>query len=126
MSPLKLLSVTRISIGSGAWVAPRFSGRLFGLDPDANPQLPYLGRLFGVRDVILAAGAQMSTGSNRQLWLRLGLVCDAADAAAGLIAGRNGELSKLSTAMVTAPALLAIALGAAALQADRQAPDPTT
>ena len=126
MSPLKLLSTTRVSIGSGVWLAPRFSGRLFGLDPDANPQLPYLGRLFGIRDVVLAAGAQMSTGADRKLWLRLGLVCDAADAAAGLIAGRNGELSKLSTALVTAPALLAIALGAAALQADDAEPGLTT
>jgi lipopolysaccharide/colanic/teichoic acid biosynthesis glycosyltransferase len=46
----------RASVGAGAWVAPQLAGRLFGLDTVANPQLPYMGRLFGIRDVALAAG----------------------------------------------------------------------
>lgn len=116
MSPLKLLVAIRVSIGSGAWLAPRLAGTLFGLDPDGNPQLPYLGRLFGIRDVVLGAGAQLSTGDSQRLWLQLGLACDAADAVAGLLAGRNGEIPKLTTVLVTAPALAGIALGAAALQ----------
>jgi hypothetical protein len=122
VSPLKLLIAIRVSIGSGAWLTPRLAGRLFGLDAEANPQLPYMGRLFGVRDVVLGAGAQVSTGDSQRLWLQLGLVCDATDAAAGLIAGRNGEIPKLTTVLVTAPALLGIALGAAALQAGDQEP----
>lgn len=40
----------RTAIGGGSWLAPRLTGRLFGLDPDANPQAPYLARLFGARD----------------------------------------------------------------------------
>ena len=122
MSPLKTLISIRVSIGASAWLAPRLAGRLFGLDPEANPQLPYLGRLFGVRDVVLGAGAQASAGSSRRLWLQLGLACDAADAAAGLIAGRNGEIPKLTTVLVTAPALLGLALGAAALQSGDEEP----
>ncbi|HZU60564.1 MAG TPA: hypothetical protein VE983_06330 [Solirubrobacteraceae bacterium] len=117
MSPLKLLIGLRMGIGAGAWLTPRLAGRLFGLDPAGNPQLPYLGRLFGVRDVALGAGAQMSRGDSQRLWLTLGLACDAADAAAGILAGRNGEIPKLTTVLVTAPALLAIGLGGAALQA---------
>jgi hypothetical protein len=35
---------------------------------------------------------------------------------------RNGEISKLSTALVTAPALLGIGLGIAALQAPEEDP----
>jgi hypothetical protein len=92
-------------------------GRLFGLDADANPQLPYVSRLFGARDVALAAGLALSGGQGRRLWLQLGIACDAADAVAGLVAGRNGELSKLSTVLVTAPAVLAVALQLAELQA---------
>ena len=106
----------RASIGAGAWLTPQLAGRLFGLDPVANPQLPYVGRLFGIRDVALAAGVSMSNGEARKLWLQLGIMCDIADAAAGLLAGRKGELSKLSTVLVTAPALLGLALGVAALQ----------
>ncbi len=107
----------RSSIGAGAWIAPRLAGRLFGLDAVANPQLPYVGRLFGVRDVALAAGLGLSSGQSRRLWLQLGIVCDAADAVAGILAGRGGQISKLSTALVTAPALLGIGLGIAGLQA---------
>jgi hypothetical protein len=64
----------------------------------------------------------MSAGDSRRLWLGLGLPCDAADAAAGLIAGRRGEIPKLTTLLVIAPALLGIALGAAALQAENEEP----
>jgi hypothetical protein len=110
----------RGAVGAGAWLAPRLSGRAFGLDPAANPQAPYLGRLFGVRDVALAVGLSSSSGSERAQWLRLGMACDLADAVAGLLAGRRGELPKLATVLVTATALSAAALGAAALQ-DQQA-----
>jgi hypothetical protein len=116
VSPLAALTGLRLAIGAGAWLAPRLSGRLFGLDPAANPQLPYVGRLFGVRDIALAMGVQLSEGQNRRVWLRLGMACDLADSAAGLLAGRNGELSPIATALVTAPALGAAALGAAALR----------
>lgn len=114
----------RASIGAGTWVAPQLAGRLFGLDAVANPQLPYMGRLFGIRDVALAAGLSMSNGDGRKLWLQLGIMCDVADAAAGVLAGRKGELSKLSTVLVTAPALLAIALGVGALQGAEDGASP--
>ena len=53
---IQQLVATRAAIGAAAWLMPRLSGRLFGLDPDANPQAAYLGRLFGVRDVALGIG----------------------------------------------------------------------
>jgi hypothetical protein len=117
MSQNGLLVGIRTAVGAGTWVAPRLAGRMFGLDAVANPQLPYVGRLFGIRDVALGAGLSMSSGESRKLWLQLGILCDAADAVAGVLAGRKGELSKASTALVTAPALLGMVLGVAALQA---------
>jgi hypothetical protein len=113
---VKGLIGVRGAIGAGAWAAPRFSGRLFGLDPEANPQAAYLGRLFGIRDAVLAVGLATNTGKQRAQWLQLGIVCDLADAAAGVLAGRRGELPPRSTVMVTATALLAAGLGIAALQ----------
>jgi hypothetical protein len=106
----------RSAVGAGAWVAPRLSGRLFGLDPDGNPQAPYLARLFGVRDVALAVGLSSSTGAQRSRWLQIGIACDLADAVAGVLAGRGGELPKRATFLVTATALGAAAMGLAALQ----------
>jgi hypothetical protein len=110
----------RGAVGAGAWLAPKMSGRLFGLDPDANPQTPYIGRLFGARDVALAYGVMASEGAQRAQWLSVGIACDIADAAAGWLAGRRGELPRHSAVMVTATAIAAAALGVAALQGERQ------
>jgi len=118
---LKGLVVLRGAVGVGAWLAPRFSGRLFGLDPEANPQAPYLGRLFGVRDVALAFGLSTSRGTQRVQWLQIGIACDLADAAAGVLAGRRGELPTRATVLVTATALLAATLGVVALQDEQPA-----
>jgi len=112
----------RGAIGVGAWVAPSFSGRLFGLDPDANPQSPYLGRLFGARDAALAFGLSTSSGNQRLQWLRIGIACDLADAGAGVLAGRRGELPARAAVLVTATALVAAALGIAASQGEQPGP----
>jgi hypothetical protein len=124
MSDTRVLVGLRLGIGAGSWTAPRLAGRLFGLNAAANPQLPYVTRLFGARDVALAVGLQLSSGPSRRLWLQLGILCDAADFAAGVLAGRSGELSKLSTALVTAPALAGVAVGVAALSAADESPAP--
>ncbi len=34
-------------------LSPKLAARLFLLDPKSNPQLPYLGRLFGSREIAL-------------------------------------------------------------------------
>jgi hypothetical protein len=107
----------RLAIGLGSWLTPRVSGRLFGLDAKANPQLPYLGRLFGARDVALAAGLVLTDGEAHSQWLQIGVACDVADVAAGLAAGTRGYLGPFSAALVTATAAGAAALGVAALQA---------
>jgi hypothetical protein len=117
-SPLPALNGVRFAVGVGAWATPNLAGKLFGLDPDNNPQASYIGRLFGVRDIALAAGAMSSTGEARRRWLQLGLACDLADAAAGYIAGRTGVLPKPAAVMGTGVALLAAGMGAAALAAD--------
>lgn len=95
----------------------RITGRLFGLDPAGNPQLPYMARLFGVRDIALAVGTYTTDGEQRTQWLRLGVACDLADAAAGALAGRGGEVPGFAAVLVTGTALAAAGLGFAALQA---------
>jgi hypothetical protein len=57
-------------------------------------------------------------GEARRHWLMLGMLCDTADAAAGVIAGRAGYLPKIPTVLVTGVALVAAGLGAAALATD--------
>jgi hypothetical protein len=116
--PGRALVGIRLGVGAGAWAAPNLSGRLFGINPDNNAQGSYLARLFGVRDVALAAGAATASGDARRLWWRLGVVCDAADLAAAVIAGRTGTLPKPAAFMVGATAAVAAVAGAVALAQD--------
>jgi hypothetical protein len=116
-TPLNALVAERFAIGAGAWLAPRLSGRLFGFDPDSGGELPYLSRLFAVRDLALGTGALMSEGDARRTWLRIGIACDAADVGAGLIGGSRGQLSPFTTVLVTAAAVAAAGFGVAALGA---------
>jgi len=116
IDPTQALVATRSAIGVSSWVAPGLAGRAFGLDVLGNPQAPYLARLFGIRDLALGVGVQRTTGDARRLWLTLGVACDLADAAAGVLSGRDGSLPKVSAALVTGTAVVAAGLGVAALQ----------
>src|SRR5260370_33027248 len=98
-------------VGFGAFLAPRLTGRLFGLDVDGNPQAPYLARLFGIRDVALAYGTSSTDGPQRAQWLQVGLACDLGDAVAGVLAGRNGEPPTPTAILLTGTTLSAAALG---------------
>lgn len=109
------LVAMRMLFGAGAWATPRFTGRLFGLDPGHNPQAPYLGRLFGVRELALAAGTRSTEGEAQRRWLELGVLCDLADVAAALLARRREYIGPFTTVLLTAPALGAAALGVRAL-----------
>ncbi len=113
---ISMLASLRLAIGIGAWTTPRLAGRILGLDVDGNPQAPYLARLFGVRDAALAVGALTSDGDAQIQWLRAGIACDIADAAAGAAAWRAGYLPAPTSAMVTAIALAAAALGRRAMR----------
>src|SRR3954454_11390530 len=52
---LALVSL-RFGLATGSWLAPRWTGRLFGLEPNINPVSPYLARLFGARAAWLGTG----------------------------------------------------------------------
>jgi hypothetical protein len=106
----------RLAVGAASWLTPRPAGKLFGLDSKANPQAPYLARLFGVRDMALAYGAMSSEGETQRQWLTVGVACDVADSLAGIAGGRRGYLPKFASVLVTATALAAAALGATALR----------
>jgi hypothetical protein len=115
MNPVQMISGLRAWIGASAWLTPNLTGKLFGLDPDSNPQAAFLARLFGARDAALAAGTLGSDGNARAQWLRLGLACDLADAAAAYLAGRNGTIPKHAAILAGGTALAAAGMGVAAL-----------
>ena len=54
----------RTALGISTLLAPRLAAKAFSLDVDDNPQLPVIGRMWGVRNLSLAAG--MYVGGNRR------------------------------------------------------------
>jgi hypothetical protein len=116
--PAKILGSLRLAVGLGAWLTPNLAGRLFGLQSAENPQLSYMARLFGIRDVALAVGTTQTTGPSRRVWWQIGIACDLADAVAAYLGGRNGTLSKSTVILAGGVALGAAGLGVAAMQAE--------
>ena len=116
--PAKILGSLRLAVGLGAWLTPNLAGKLFGLNSAANPQLPYMARLFGARDVALAVGTTQTTGPSRRVWWQIGVACDLADAVAAYLGGRNGSLSKSTMVLAGGTAVAAAGLGLAAMAAD--------
>ena len=114
---IRNLAVLRLLVGVLSDFAPNFGARLFGLDAAANPQAPYLARLFGIRDIALALGALQTAGESRRQWVQLGVLCDAADVGAAALGHRGGYLSTPTAIMVGGVATAATALGASALRA---------
>jgi hypothetical protein len=113
---LTTLAALRLAIGTASWATPRIAGKTFGLDASANPQSPYLARLFGVRDFALGYGILTTTGETRRQWLAIGAACDVADAVAGIAGARAGYLPKVTSFLVTGAAVAAAGLGVAALR----------
>src|SRR3954447_5943920 len=52
---LALVSL-RFGLATGSWLVPRWTSRLFGLQPDINPVSPYLARLSGARAACWCSG----------------------------------------------------------------------
>src|SRR5438105_4063574 len=49
----RTLLAARAALGVSTLLAPRLAGRAFFLDPQDNPQLPVIGRMWGIRNLAL-------------------------------------------------------------------------
>lgn len=116
MNPVTGLALGRIAIGVVSLGNPGLAGTLFRLDVDGNPQLPYLARMFGAREIALGAVTLLATGSARRNLVLAGIGVDAADAVAGYLAGQEGYVSRTTSGMLTAPAVAAVVAGLAGLR----------
>jgi hypothetical protein len=108
----RVLLGARTALGLSTLLAPRLAGKAFGLDPDENPQSPVIGRMWGIRNLSLAAGMYGSTGPNRAQWWRLQPAVDMLDFVAIAAEWRRGALSGPAAALMGGTALGATALGA--------------
>lgn len=117
------MAIVRAALGAAAYVAPDRTARAMGLDPHRNPQMRYLGRVFGARDMALGAAVLTSSGDARRLLLHTCVAVEALDAASAVIAYRTGTISRLSAAALLGAVVAAAIPEAVALsaRADRAA-----
>lgn len=116
MNPVTGLALGRIAIGAVSFGNPGLAASLFQLDIAANPQLPYLARLFGSREVALGALTLLARGRTRRTLVLAGIAVDLADAATGYLGIREGHVSKATGAALTGPAAGAVLAGLAGLR----------
>ena len=119
----RTLLSARTVLGISTLLAPRIAGKLFFLDPDENPQLPVIGRMWGIRNLSLAAGMYAATGANRSRWWRLQPVVDVLDFLAITAEWRRGAVPGPAAVLMAGTALGATALGALSLSGESEQPD---
>lgn len=119
MNPVTGIALGRIAVGLTALASPDLAAKLFRLDAARNPQLPYLSRLFGSREIALGAVTLASKGATRRRLIALGMMVDGADAFAGYDAMRSGSVTRSVGIGLTVPALGAVVAGAIGLATGR-------
>ena len=116
----RALLAARAALGLSTLVAPRLAGRAFFLDPEDNPQLPVIGRMWGVRNLSLAAGMYGATGASRTRWWRLQPAVDALDFLVVAAEWRRGAVPGPAAGLMAGTALLATALGSLSAGAEAE------
>lgn len=117
LSARKTLAGIRAGLGAGAILAPRLTGKVFGIDVDANPAAPFLARLFGARELYLASPFLMpAPGLDEQELASRAVPVDAADTVAALAAGLRGYLPWRAAIPAAGAAALAVYLGSVGSQ----------
>lgn len=111
MNPVIGLSLGRIAVGAVALARPEAAAKALQLDPTTNPQLPYVARLFGSREIALGLVTLFARGKGRTSVVTLGVLVDAADVGAAYVAMKEGSVSQRSAGALIGPAVGAIAAG---------------
>jgi hypothetical protein len=112
------IAVLRLAVGTGTLLAPRVTGRLLGLDPDANAGLPYVARMFGVRELYMAAPALLDPAGDHAEAHRRGIAVDVVDSLAALAGVARGQLPKRMLALAVGGGAVAAWLGTVAARPD--------
>lgn len=111
MNPVIGLSLGRIAVGATALASPELAARMFQLDPVSNPQVPYVARLFGSREIALGLVTLLARGKAQRGLIGLGILVDGADAATGYLAMQDGTVSRKTALTLIAPAVGAMGSG---------------
>jgi hypothetical protein len=116
MNPVIGLSLGRIAVGTLAVANPDLAAKAFQLDAAANPQLSYVTRLFGIREIALGLVTLLARGTTRRNLAVVGIVVDTGDAATGYLGMKDGTISRKTAFTLIGPAVGAIASGLSGLR----------
>lgn len=89
-----LLASIRLLNGGLALLAPGFLARQVGVDPDANPGITYVFRMFGIRTVLIGAELLQPPGERRDDALHRAVLVHASDTLAAFLASLSGQFPK--------------------------------
>jgi hypothetical protein len=104
------LIALRMSFGAGCLVAPRLVVRLFGLDPDRQPAVVYVARLFGARDVLMAWElANTEDGDDTPVPRHMAV--DSSDVTAAIVAAVRGDIGPVALVLGGGGAAANVVLG---------------
>jgi hypothetical protein len=117
-APGRALLAARAALGLSTLLTPRLASRAFGLDPAENPQLPVLGRMWGVRNLAISAGMAGASGANRAAWWRVQPAIDVLDLAVIGFEWRRGAVPGVTAGLMAGAALTATVLGGLAAPAE--------
>jgi hypothetical protein len=115
MNPITGLALGRIAIGGVALASPDLAGKLFRLDLQDNPQLPYMTRMFASREIALGVVTLASSGRARRGLVVLGIAVDSADAFAGYDALQSRAVTQSTGVGLVVPAVGAALAGVVGL-----------
>jgi hypothetical protein len=100
-----LLACIRLLNGGAALLVPGFLARQIGVDPNANPGVVYVFRMFGIRTVLLGAELLVVSGERRSEAVRRAVLIHASDTLAAFLATRSSQFPKQGRTIVFISAL---------------------
>ena len=100
-----LLAAIRLFNGGAALLAPGFLARQIGVDPQANPGVLYVFRMFGIRTVLIGADLLLQDSQRRHDAVRRAPLVHASDTVAAILAARSGQIPRGGRVIVAISAL---------------------
>jgi hypothetical protein len=100
-----VLACIRLLNGGLALVVPGFFARQIGVDPEANPGITYVFRMFGIRTVLIGAELLLQTGERRREAVQRAVLIHASDTLAAFLATVNSNFPKGGRAIVVISAV---------------------
>lgn len=105
----RILVGARLTSGVISFILPRTMMNLFGIGSARNASGPFIARLFGIREMLMAYQLYQASDAELEEVLRQGIMVDGADTLGAMLSLLRGEISFRTFLMLTTAAGAAIA-----------------